>query len=303
MTSDDDLGDAWDSEADDDPLPDPDSGSDNDEGSSWRDRLPSMPSRPSRPSSPDVDVAGATSRVWARIKSPVYHLLALVITGWVVWKFLGWLWVTIGPIMTIASVVVALISAFLIPVTVLLFGPSFPGFLRGFFGTTHWFLGQLVYGSTYLVEVDDEYHLCPGSAERYYLDGEWHDIDAGQSNRSVILGMPFGLINHKEETTFEDLRQDAIDTRADGGATRKRGSIKEFDGGGVADEKWQIDLVRLGADGLLEAGDARIIEEAEMDQLEEIASGSRLDGWKPMIAMLVGIIMGALTGLLMTGAV
>jgi len=286
MTSDDDLGDAWDSDSeDDDPLADDVEPVDAEDVDDSR------------------DIRGAVGALWQRIKSPVYHLLAIGITLFGVWKLLGWLWVTIGPVETIASVVVAVISAFLIPVTVLLFGPSFPGFMRSFFGTTHWFLGQLVYGSTYLVEDGDDYALCPGDAEKYYLDGDWYEIDGGLSNRSVILGMPFGLLPHKTEDTYEELRQDAGGARADGGAVRKRAGYKEFDGGEADDGELQLDLVRLGADGLLEAGDARLIEEAEMDQLEEIASGSRLDGWKPMLAMLVGIIMGAITGLLMTGGV
>jgi len=265
---------------------------------------------------------------WDTVRSPVAHVVALAVTGVVTYLVLEWMWAALGPIETIAAVVVFVVSAISIPVGVMLFGPSFFGPLKSIFGKMHWFTGHLAWGYTYLVETDNGWTLCPGRETQYYLDGNWEDIDHGQGNHTVVLGLPFGIIRHKGDDTYDDLTRDGIagtSTRTDGGAvangsstTKDRSGSETNSGSGVSqrtragiqevspdlsgDDTLQIDLVRVASGGLLQVGDAELIERAEYDELESIASGSRLDGFLPILAMLFGIIFGSVMGLLMTGA-
>jgi len=264
--------------------------------------------------------------MWEKARSPVAHIAALGITTIVIGFVLRWMWYSLGPIETIAGVVVFVLSAIMIPVGVMLFGPSFFGLLKTTFGKAHWFTGHLAWGESYLVETDTGWELCPGSDGKFYLDGEWETIDHGLENQTVVLGLPFGFIRHKGEDTYEEFEPDAVSsaTRTDGGAamtggskpgsngqtnsessvsSRKRAGIEEASPSLSSDDgKMSIDLVRVMSGGLLQAGDAQLIERAEYDELEDIATGSRLDGFLPILAMLFGIIFGSVMGLFMIGA-
>jgi len=261
---------------------------------------------------------------WRRVKSPVAHVVALAVTAAVIYLVLQWMWTALGPIETIAGVVVFVITAVSIPVGIMLFGPSFIGIFKSIFGKAHWFTAHLAWQHAYLVETNTGYELCPGNDEEYYLDGRWHDIDHGIQNKTVVLGLPFGIIRHKDKETYQDLCYDPVSktTQTDGGVAsangqsgngtagdssskpdgRRRARMEEVSPS-LSSTGHRIDLVKVASGGLLQAGDAELIERAEYDELEDIAGGSRLDGFLPILAMLFGIIFGSVMGLFMTGAI
>jgi len=50
-------------------------------------------------------------------------------------------------------------------------------------------------------------------------------------------------------------------------------------------------------------GDGQIIEQAELDTLQDIAGGGRLEGWEAVLGMIGGIFFGTVAGLFMIGAI
>ncbi|MGB9966124.1 hypothetical protein [Halobacterium hubeiense] len=248
-------------------------------------------------------------RAHARTAAPYAAKAAggiLVLVG--IWWVLQAMWTAFGPISTIAYVVLFVVGAVGTPLFVILFAPSFPNLMKDIYGKMHWFLGALTYGNTILVETDDGWTICPARDGKVYINGEWEDIEGGFKYQSTILGLPFGIARDKSsDDAYADVRVDPrAEALSDGGVvaspdsgSRNRGGYSEanpdVDVSGN-DGIWLVDLVRVMASGLVHAGDGELVEQAEMDKLQDEAKASRMQGWKPVVGMIAGLILGAGTG-------
>lgn len=232
--------------------------------------------------------------------------------------------------MTLAGILATIVYAFAfligltaIPTTILLLGPSMPKFLGGMLGKLHFILGQLAYGTGYLVQRDDRWELCPGTTNQVYIDGEHHDIPDGTSNLNVLGWQPFGILRYKDEESLERLRVDRGGVSADGGRATRAGfdeaspwKPQEMDAEtkqqlqrlGVDPESasasaggWWIDLKRVYARGVRHIGDIDIIEAAEQIMMRKTAREGRVSGYEPYIATFVGIVLGVLTAYVLLG--
>lgn len=231
-------------------------------------------------------------------------IIGLVSVYWI----LQWMWGAFGPISTIAYVVFFTIGAVGTPLFVILFGPSFPGLFKDLYGKLHWFLGALTYGNTVLVETDEGWEACPAADGAVYVDDEWQEIHGGWENKSTILGLPFAIARDKSsDDAYAHVRVDPkADAVSDGGVVqapshgnRERGGYQEAapDVDVTGDDGvWLVDLVRVEGSGLVHAGDGELVEQAEMDKLQDEAKSSRMQGWKPVVGMIAGLLLGCGVG-------
>lgn len=254
--------------------------------------------------SASTTLAASSRAAYPYVVKAVCGIFGLVGVYWI----LGWMWGAFGPIATIAYVVIFVFGAVGTPLFVILFGPSFPGFFKDIYGKLHWFLGALTYGNTILVETDERWDACPAKDGDVYVDGEWQPIEGGWEHKSTILGLPFAIARDKSgDGTYAGVR---VDPKADTVATgrvvkspshgnRERGGYQEaspeVDVSGD-DGIWLVDLVRVLGSGLVHAGDGELVEQAEMDTLQDEAKASRMQGWKPVVGMIAGLVLGTGVG-------
>lgn len=248
-------------------------------------------------------------RQYGRTAAPYLTSAAKVILGLAaVYWVLQFMWGAFGPVSTIAYVVLFVIGAIGTPLFVILFGPSFPNLFKDLYGKLHWFLGALTFGNTIIVETDDGWDVCPARDGHIYIHGAWHEITGGLEHKSTILGLPFAIARDKtSDDTYANIRVDPhAQAVSDGGVVkspntgqRKRGDYDEaspdLDVSGV-DGVWLVDLVRIMSSGLVHAGDGELVEQAEMDQLQDEAKSTRMQGWKPVIGMIAGLVLGCGVG-------
>lgn len=227
-----------------------------------------------------------------------------------------------GILATIVYAFAFLIGLTAIPTTILLLGPSMPKFLGGILGKLHFILGQLAFGTGYLVQREDRWELCPGTTSSVYIDGEDHEIPDGTSNLNVLGWQPFGILRFKDDDSLQRLRVGRGGVSADGGRATRAGfdeaspfdsrehlerteqelrrlgvDIDLDDGGGG----WWIDLKRVYARGVRHIGDIDIIEAAEQIMMRKTAKAGRVSGYETYIATFVGIVLGVLTAYVLLG--
>ncbi len=168
--------------------------------------------------------------------------------------------------------------------------------------------------------------MCPGTRDEVFVDEEWHEIEGGQTNLSVLGWKPFGILRFKTDETlreerveFEDRPQqdwsvDEIATAevselvSDGGQSRptiERAGVEEIvpKRSDVGSNEWLIDLKRVYNRGLKKIGDISIIEKAEEVTMRAEARGSKVDGMEAIVGSIVGLILGLATGYVMLGGV
>lgn len=187
------------------------------------------------------------------------------------------------------------------PSLITLFGGGTP--LGTYVGRLHLILQAFAFNHQYLVQLDDQWELCPGDADRYWLDGEWHRIEGGFENRSILGWRPFGIVRHKDDSTWADKR---VDTKAererdvsfdqDADESVERGGFEEVEPpieSGV-DDRWVLDLKRVYSKGLLEIGDTDLIETVEeVTERGEVATG-RTE--RPALETFGFLMLGVITG-------
>lgn len=232
-------------------------------------------------------------------------------------------WRLSGLVDTIVYAFLFLVGVSFIPTTILFLGPSFPRSFKAIFGKLHFMLGQIAFGTGYLVQRTDKWEMCPGSKDRVFIDDEWHEIDGGQTNFSVLGWKRFGVLRYKTEETLKEERVDNTRQRewsleeitnasttelvGDGGNTHQitRGGYTELmpDMASLRSNEWLIDLKKVYSKGLKKIGDIDLIEKAEEIQMRKEAKSSRAGGWEPVIGSIVGLIIGVATGYVLLGGV
>lgn len=240
-----------------------------------------------------------------RLKSWVGMVGAAMLMLFACVMVLRYSWRHAGPIATVVYAFLFLFALTFFPVLIGLLGGSLPGASK--VGKLHIILGQFAYGRGVLLQLEDRFEWVPATSDEFYFDGEWHEINGGETNWSVVGWRPFGIIRYKEGETFESVR---VDTTAGGpqrpdGGTVKRGGFEEATPPAETglDGKWVLDLKRMYSHGLKKIGDIEVIEKAEEIATRRNAEDSITSGWEPIIGSVVGLIIGLATGYVMLGGV
>jgi len=233
----------------------------------------------------------------------------------------GLSWTLAGPIAAVLYTFLLVVGAGFMPAFILLVGPSFPGSMRSIFGKLQWVLAAVAYDVPFLVEHEHGWELHVGRKRtdtngrgRYdvYINDSWQTIEGGEDNMTVLGWRPFGIIRNKHEDTWEAVRADSVaETNrsetavGDGGQTTvSRGGYEArtpppVDG---VDGEWLVDLTRVYSVGLQMIGDIAVIERAEEIMTRSEAQDSAVNGYEPIIATAIGLILGVGTAWAMYGA-
>lgn len=213
--------------------------------------------------------------------------------------------VLIGVVDTILYSLVFVLGVAAVPGLMFVFRGNLPTGIGSMVAGIEVLLGQAALGHGYLVQTDDGWQICTGDRQGYYLDGTYHEI-SGDQNRSRLAKRPFAVVRHKDDDTWTDLRADASaaaqDVLPDSDGTHDRGG---FDGASPPtdsglDGRWVVDLTRVFTRGVRKIGNIEPIETAEEIAMRDEASDSRVEGWEPVIASVLGLIIGIATGWLLT---
>lgn len=212
-----------------------------------------------------------------------------------------------GPVATVLYVFLFLMAVSLAPLAINLVGNGMP--FSTSLGRGHIILGAFAFGHHYLVQRDTRWEWCPGEPDRVYIDGEWHEIEGGLENKSVLGWRPFGILRYKDDETFEEVR---VDTAAERSTGRDRGRGTTADGGTVErggfrqvappavtgiDGTWLVDLKRVFSRGVRKIGDIEIIETAEEIIERGQVQDSKLGLDNPTVTFFVSLTMGVLAGI------
>lgn len=213
-----------------------------------------------------------------------------------------------GIVNTIAYAIVFLLCIGLIPTLISLFGSGIPG--SASLGRAHIVLGAFAFDHHYLVQLEDRWGWCPGDDSRVYIEGQWHDIDGGLGNKSVLGWRPFGVLRYKDDNSLSEIRVDQLAERQRGNATADGGVVDTGDEGmtrGGWQQKyrptvtgrtgtWLVDLKRVYSSGIKKIGDIELIETAEEIIERGQVNDSGLSGLGPMVTFTVALFLGILAG-------
>jgi hypothetical protein len=211
-----------------------------------------------------------------------------------------------GIVSTLVYATLFAVSAAAVPTIIGLFGASVGRSLSTILGRLHFILGQFAFGHGYLVQTEDGWNMHPGREDAVWIDGEWREIEGGQSNRSVLGWQPFAILREKTDATLSEARVDARsarDTKTDGGQEVTRAGYQEVKKPlktGL-DGEWVVDLKRVFSDSLQRIGDIKIIETAEEIVMADENSSSSFGDWGPIVSGTLGLIVGVVTGYVMLG--
>lgn len=216
----------------------------------------------------------------------------------------------LGVINTVVYTLAFLIGVGILPLVALLFGQYTPSAVA----KLNDIMGALAYGRTILVQREDKWELAPATRTRVYIDDTWHHIEGGLENWTMYAWRPFGILRYKTEDTLVGARSDTYAERArgegddfsfaaDGGTGVHRGGVKRASPPGVSgtDGWWLVDLTRLYARGLRKFGDIDLIETAEEIAARSHAATNRLGQWEGIVAFVVTLVLGVLTGMVLFG--
>lgn len=205
-----------------------------------------------------------------------------------------------GVVSTIIYAFAFMASLSFFPTLIGLMGGSTP--FSGSIAKLHIALGAFAFNHHYLVQREDKWEWCPGSADRVYVDDAWHDIDDGGKNKSVLGWRPFGVLRYKTESSMTEYRADTRaqnerDATADGG-TVKRAGYKEANPPAVTgdDGEWVIDLKRVFSHGIKDIGDIDLIQTAEEIIERKQVNDSAANNFQHAITFLVALIIGSIVG-------
>lgn len=236
-------------------------------------------------------------------------------------------WTLAGPLSTVIYSVVFLLCFGLLPLSIGLMGKSIPMSMP--IGKFHFILGQFAAGFGYLVQDKERYEMCIGNRERYWYNGEWHDVDEGLRNRTNLGWRPFTIVWHKTDDALEEFRVDGTAISDGGHHDVERAGLEE-----VAPPKnlgpfycpgcqrvfeeermkcpdcaevllqntqnqgWIIDLKRLYRSGLQRVGSMDLIETTEEQTMRDEVMGSFTNEWSAVIGAIAGVIIGCVFGYL-----
>lgn len=235
-----------------------------------------------------------------------------------------------GPLDTILYATVFVLAFGLLPGYVALLGKAAP--MNVGIGKFNQILGNFAAGHPWLVQVGGTYELCIGEEDRYWLDGEWYEVEEGLQNRTHLGWRPLGVTWHKSPESLAEYRVD-VSAVSDGGTHDvERAGIDEVpppssSGGAVrcptcevtyhdaslvhcpecnnvvidADvepDSWLIDLKRLYQTGLQRLGNMDLIETSEEQTMRDEMGESFTSEWSAVIGGVAGLLIGATFGYL-----
>lgn len=187
------------------------------------------------------------------------------------------------------------------PTVIGVMGSSTPG--SGLVAKLHIALGAFAYNHHYLVQRENKWEWCPGSADRVFIDGEWREINRGKQNKSVLGWRPFGVLRDKQDGSMQDYR---VDTHAemdrdiatgDGGTVTRAGYTEESPPAVTGlDGKWVVDLKRVFSHGIREFGDIDLIETAEEIIERKQVDDSRMGDYRHAVTFIAALILGLIAG-------
>lgn len=266
---------------------------------SWKERLEAARERLGGTATPS---AAAHPRATRWLKRILLTGLSVGIVSFLFWLAVQW----VGIIDAIIYSLLFVVGLSLMPFAIALVGKDLP--FNGMFGRLHVLLGALAYNHHYLVDLGDKWEWCPGEAERVYIDGQWYDIEGGFDNRSVLGWRPFGILRYKDTETLAAIRadSDALEQRPDAGRAAADGGAVTVEQGGYDEASpptvsgkggmWLLDLKRLYSRGVRKIGDTELVETAEEVIERGEVTGSKIEGWRPVIGALMGLALGVLMG-------
>lgn len=242
----------------------------------------------------DRDWRGFAIRVTALVGSMLGVLAALYITFRLA-----------GAFATILYVFLFVMFLTLAPLLINLLGNAMPG--STMMGRGHIILGAFAFNNHYLVDRGTRWEWCPGDEDRVYIDEEWHDIDGGLENKSVLGWRPFGILRYKDDDeTLQEVRVDEkalslrdrdADVTADGGSIERGGyHQQEKDIVSGVDGTWLVDLKRVYSRGVKKIGDIEIIETAEEIIERGQINDSKLGLDNPTVTFFASLVFGVITG-------
>jgi hypothetical protein len=233
-------------------------------------------------------------------------------------------WQLAGPLATILYAFLFIMAFGIVPATIMIMGSATPA--GSLLGNGHFILGQLAAGHGYLVQTANGYHLAVGDADRFYLHGDWHDIDDGLRNRTVLGWRPFGIVYLKSDDDLQDARVDTAPV-ADGGSheveragipeapppstqsflcpdcgARYAENVTTCDCGtvviedGTGPDGWIVDLKRLYRTGLSRVGNIDLIETSEEQTMRDEVGSGAVSEWANVIGLVLGLIIGCVAG-------
>jgi len=192
-----------------------------------------------------------------------------------------------------------------VPLLVLFLGSATPG--SGTLGKLHMVLAHVAYRYPYLLDRGDKYEYAPGTENAVWIDGEYHDIESGQDNRTVLGWRPFGIVLDKTTVDLVDKRADTKAEKerghsADGGSIQRGGyeSVQEPAVSGI-DGQWVIDLKRVFSRGVKRIADIDIIETTEEVTQRNQSQVGKFSRWRSEITFLVSLVLGAGMAYIMLG--
>lgn len=251
------------------------------------------------------DLDGALGRLWSALTGEQAKGFVVSVAVFAAAMLLLYLLArSRGIVATIVFVFLFILCFTLLPVAIGLFGSAVPNAV----GKLHIVLGAVAFNHHYLVQKDNKWEWCPGDRGKFYLDGDWHDIEEDSlENYSVLGWRPFGVLRYKEDDTWDDKRVDMkarrnrgrgeVDPTTDGGQAvteTARGGWPEVDMPIISgtDGTWLLDLKRVYTRGIEKIGDVELIETAEeVIERGQVADG-RMANWGPAIETAVGLILG-----------
>lgn len=208
-----------------------------------------------------------------------------------------------GPLSMLVYTLLFFVGAAGIPVFIAFMAPSMPGVARKLFGDLNTVLMMIAANVGIMCQADDgTWHLRVGRDDdgqlEVWIDGGYEPV----GNRQYLsrLGMrPFGILREKTPSTWKQHREDPA-VLSDGGITRERARIQASPSL-RSDDGWLVDFTSIIA-RLEGAGGIAPIDRAAEQEMRNQADGA--GGGLLGLALITSVatMMGAVMGLLLTGA-